>query len=255
MLVHQWKVSPSGFPLCCLSVSQCWLKMENHLEGLKVEKQQGVCYFEEETPARCYIAERILFVGAVSHLSGLLMDWLTSGLLLLLQQRQKTTMHSCGQFAECHTSFTLQNFTRLFVNLFVHNGKRVKCRTSLYSFSNSPHISFIHSFWHICKVGSKKRTDNPSHVRAAIAQVSWKKKKKNSQQPSPTPLLHISECHVFIQHTHTVGVETEHLIFHLLIWTKDYFLFFSVEYHLNLVNKKEMLLSEFPFNPLLSQKH
>lgn len=41
---------------------------------------------------------------------------LTSGRSLPLQQKQKTTMHTSGQFVKCHTLLTLQFFTHQFVN-------------------------------------------------------------------------------------------------------------------------------------------
>lgn len=60
------------------------------------------------------------FVEAVTHLSKLLMDWMTLGLLLPHQRTPKTTKHSFCQFAECHACFMLQNVTNHFVDQTVY---------------------------------------------------------------------------------------------------------------------------------------
>lgn len=64
---------------------------------------------------------KFFFVGAVTHLSELLMDWLILGLLLPFQHRENTTTLQYFWSICCHTCFTLQNH----VYSFVHNGKFV----------------------------------------------------------------------------------------------------------------------------------
>ena len=70
------------------------------LEGVR---RRCMCSVQRAASWCCGRSE--LFVRAVTHLSRLLMDRLTSGLLLPLQQRER--LHRVCQFAQCHTSESL----------------------------------------------------------------------------------------------------------------------------------------------------